>query len=377
MVIEPLSLIFFRVPSCAAAGTATARVRAARISVIGRVMSVFSLWAVRAGGWMGRLHDSTGVPRSLSKRRRPTARRQNASGGLEFGLFLQKERDMSQVATRIEHDLLGDRAVPADAYYGIHTLRALENFRITDTEIAIYPDLVRALACVKQAAALANNALGLLPDGKADAIVRACEEVREGRLLHQFVVDVIQGGAGTSTNMNANEVIANRGLELLGHERGEYRHLHPVEDVNMSQSTNDVYPTAVKVALHFAIDRLGASMQELRRAFKAKAIEFADVLKTGRTQLQDAVPMTLGQEFDAFHATLKEDIDRLKEAAALFREVNLGATAIGTGITADPRYAALAVEELARVSGEPIVLAPNLIEATSDMGAFVLFSGVL
>jgi len=214
---------------------------------------------------------------------------------------------MSQAQTRIEHDLLGDRAVPADAYYGIHTLRALENFRITGTAISIYAELVRALACVKQAAALANNALGLLPDDKADAIARACEEIREGKLLDQFVVDVIQGGAGTSTNMNANEVIANRGLELLGHARGEYRHLHPVEDVNMSQSTNDVYPTAVKVALHFAIDRLGASMQELRRAFGAKAQEFTDVLKMGRTQLQDAVPMTLGQEFTTYAVMLEED----------------------------------------------------------------------
>src|SRR2546429_7321655 len=214
---------------------------------------------------MGRLHDSTGVPRSLSKRRRPAARRQNASGGLEFGLFLQKERDMSHVATRIEHDLLGDRAVPADAYYGIHTLRALENFRITDTEIAIYPDLVRALACVKQAAALANHALGLLPDGKADAIVRACEEVREGRLLDQFVVDVIQGGAGTSTNMNANEVIANRGLELLARPKGDYHFLHPNEHVNMSQSTNDVYPTALKLAAYSGIMRLVDAMAVLRQ----------------------------------------------------------------------------------------------------------------
>src|SRR6266478_98385 len=263
MVIEPLSLIFFRVPSCAAAGTAMARARAARIRVIGRVMS-FSL---RVGGWWGRLQDSTGVPRPLSKEQRRPA-------GLEFDLCLQKDRDMSQAPTRIEHDLLGDRAVPADAYYGIHTLRALENFRITGTAISIYPELVRALACVKQAAALANNGLGLLTDDKADAIARACEEIREGKLLDQFVVDVIQGGAGTSTNMNANEVIANRGLELLGHGRGEYRYLHPVEDVNMSQSTNDVYPTAVKVALHFAIGRLGAAMQKLRRAFEAKAQEF-------------------------------------------------------------------------------------------------------
>ena len=284
---------------------------------------------------------------------------------------------MSQAPTRIEHDLLGDRAVPADAYYGIHTLRALENFPITGTAISIYPDLVRALACVKQAAALANSALGLLPDGKADAIARACEEIREGKLLDQFAVDVIQGGAGTSTNMNANEVIANRGLELLGRKRGEYRHLHPVEDVNMSQSTNDVYPTAVKVALHFAIDRLGVSMQALRLAFGAKAQEFTDVLKMGRTQLQDAVPMTLGQEFTTYAVMLQEDEERLKEAALLITEINLGATAIGTGINAHPDYAALVCQRLADIAGIRLVTASNLVEATQDAGAFVQLSGVL
>ncbi|TMH50830.1 MAG: aspartate ammonia-lyase [Betaproteobacteria bacterium] len=284
---------------------------------------------------------------------------------------------MSQAATRIEHDLLGDRAVPADAYYGIHTLRALENFPITGTAISIYPDLVRALACVKQAAALANNALGLLPDDKADAIARACEEIRGGKLLDPFVVDVIQGGAGTSTNMNANEVIANRALELLGHARGEYRYLHPVEDVNMSQSTNDVYPTSVKVALHFAIDRLGAAMQELRRAFDAKAQEFADVLKMGRTQLQDAVPMTLGQELSTYAVMLQEDEERLREAALLITEINLGATAIGTGINAHPAYAALVCQRLADITGIRLVTAPNLVEATQDAGAYVQLSGVL
>ncbi|TMH78183.1 MAG: aspartate ammonia-lyase [Betaproteobacteria bacterium] len=284
---------------------------------------------------------------------------------------------MSQVATRIEHDLLGDRAVPAEAYYGIHTLRALENFRITGTAISIYPDLVRALACVKQAAALANNALGLLPDDKAGAIARACEEIREGELLDQFLVDVVQGGAGTSTNMNANEVIANRALELLGHKRGGYQHLHPVEDVNMSQSTNDVYPTAVKVALHFAIDRLGAAMQELRRAFEAKAHEFGDVLKMGRTQLQDAVPMTLGQELSTYAVMLQEDEERLREAALLITEINLGATAIGTGINAHPEYAALVCQQLADITGIRLVTAPNLVEATQDAGAYVQLSGVL
>src|SRR5438094_1366794 len=184
---------------------------------------------------------------------------------------------MSQAPTRIEHDLLGDRAVPADAYYGIHTLRALENFPITGTAISIYPDLIRALACVKQAAALANNALGLLPDDKADAIARACEEIREAKLLDQFVVDVIQGGAGTSTNMNANEVICNRALELLGHARGEYQHLHPLDHVNMSQSTNDVYPTAIKLALQFGIKRLAAEMRGLRSSFHQKSVEFESV----------------------------------------------------------------------------------------------------
>src|SRR2546421_6966843 len=284
---------------------------------------------------------------------------------------------MNQVATRIEHDLLGDRAVPAGVYYGIHTLRALENFRITGTTISIYPDLVRSLACVKQAAALANNALGLLPDDKAGAIERACEEIREGKLLDQFLVDVIQGGAGTSTNMNANEVIANRALELLGHQRGEYRYLHPVEDVNMSQSTNDVYPTAVKVALHFAIDRLGAAMQELRRAFGAKAREFADVLKMGRTQLQDAVPMTLGQELSTYAVMLEEDEERLREAALLITEINLGATAIGTGINAHSDYAALVCQRLAELTRIRLVTAPNLVEATQDAGAYVQLSGVL
>src|SRR6266704_556839 len=213
---------------------------------------------------------------------------------------------MSQAPVRIEHDLLGERAVPAEAYYGIHTLRALENFPITGTSISIYPELVRALACVKQAAALANGALGLLSDEKAQAIARACEQIREGELLEEFVVDVIQGGAGTSTNMNANEVIANRALELLGHARGEYGFLRPVDDV---------YPTAVKIALHFAIDRLAAAMRELRLAFDEKAREFADVLKMGRTQLQDAVPMTLGQEFSTYAVMLEEDEARLKAAA--------------------------------------------------------------
>ncbi len=279
--------------------------------------------------------------------------------------------------TRLEHDLLGDREVPADAYYGVHTLRAVENFPITGTPIGHYPDLVRALADIKTAAARANQELGLLSAERADAIVAACREIRAGALLDHFVVDVIQGGAGTSTNMNANEVIANRALEILGHARGAYTHLHPNEHVNMSQSTNDVYPTALKLATYTGIFRLVEAMGYLRAAFQRKADEFADVLKMGRTQLQDAVPMTLGQEFSTYAVMLAEDEERLKEAALLIREINLGATAIGTGINAHPDYAPLVCRRLAEISGVPVVTAPNLIEATQDCGSFVQLSGVL
>jgi aspartate ammonia-lyase len=278
---------------------------------------------------------------------------------------------------RIEHDLIGDRAVPADAYYGVHTLRALENFAITGTAISIYPDLVVAYACVKQAAAIANSELGLLDDKRAMAIRLACEEVREGKLLDQFVVDVIQGGAGTSTNMNANEVIANRALELFGRQKGEYQQLHPLDHVNLSQSTNDTYPTAVKLALQFGIKRLGLELNYLKTTFEAKAREFDGVLKVGRTQLQDAVPMTLGQEFSAYAVMIGEDQQRLLEAASLIREINLGATAIGTGINAHPDYAALVTKRLSEVSGVEFIVSPNLVEATQDAGSFVQLSGVL
>lgn len=278
---------------------------------------------------------------------------------------------------RMEHDLLGEREVPMDAYYGVHTLRALENFPISGIPISTYPNMIRALACVKQACALANNELELLDERKTDAIVNACEEIRAGKLHSQFAVDVIQGGAGTSTNMNANEVIANRALELLGFARGEYKQIHPLEHVNMSQSTNDVYPTAIKVALYFEIDELIAAMEILRIAFADKATEFKDILKMGRTQLQDAVPMTLGQEFSTYAVMLEEDQQRLREAASLIREINLGATAIGTGINAHPDYAALARKHLSEVTGIPYITAGNLVEATQDAGAFVQLSGVL
>ena len=284
---------------------------------------------------------------------------------------------MNTPSTRSEHDLLGDRDVPAEAYYGVHTLRAVENFPITGTPISVYPELVQALASIKQAAALANHELGLLDSTRCNAIVAACEELRQGRLHEQFVVDVIQGGAGTSTNMNANEVIANRALELLGHRKGEYQHLHPNEHVNIGQSTNDVYPSALKVATYHGILGLVDAMAYLRAAFEAKAEEFAGVLKMGRTQLQDAVPMTLGQEFSTYAVMLGEDELRLREAVSLLCELNLGATAIGTGITAHPQYAPLVMKKLCEITGLPLVTAANLIEATQDCGGFVQLSGVL
>jgi aspartate ammonia-lyase len=279
--------------------------------------------------------------------------------------------------TRTEHDLLGDRQVPAEAYYGVHTLRARENFAISGIPISTRPEFVRALAAVKQAAAMANRDLGLLAPDLAEAIVAACREVRAGHLHEQFVVDVIQGGAGTSTNMNANEVIANRALELLGHPRGDYRRLHPLGHVNMSQSTNDVYPTAFKVALAVSIRRLRAAMLRLAAQFGARAVDFADIVKIGRTQLQDAVPMTLGQEFGAFAVMIGEDADRLAETEILISEINLGGTAIGTGINAHPEYAERACRHLRELVDLPLTTAVDLVEATQDVGVFVHVSGVL
>src|SRR5512143_3770672 len=278
--------------------------------------------------------------------------------------------------TRIEHDMLGEREVPADRYFGIQTLRATENFAITGITIAHYPRLVKSLAYIKKAAALTNRELGLLDPKIADAICRACDDILAGSLLDEFVVDVIQGGAGTSTNMNANEVIANRALELLGHEKGRYDVLHPLNHVNMSQSTNDVYPTALRLTLSQKLDGLMQEMEHLREAFSGKAAEFADVIKMGRTQLQDAVPMTLGQEFGAWSLMVSEDIQRVREAQALIREINMGATAIGTGLNAHPDYAALVTQKLRELSGVPVIMSQNLVEATRDAGAYVQLSGV-
>ena len=278
---------------------------------------------------------------------------------------------------RLEHDLLGERQVPADRYFGIQTLRATENFNITGIPISHYPRLVKSLAYIKKAAALTNRELDLLDQQLADAIARACDDLLAGSLLEEFVVDVIQGGAGTSTNMNANEVIANRALELLGHEKGEYEVLHPLNHVNMSQSTNDVYPTALRLTLSQKLDGLMDEMTHLRDAFSRKVDEFADVIKMGRTQLQDAVPMTLGQEFGAWALMITEDIQRVREAQSLIREINMGATAIGTGLNAHPDYARLVTEKLRQLTGIPVVSSENLVEATQDTGAYVQLSGVL
>ena len=284
---------------------------------------------------------------------------------------------MNQRSHRHESDFLGTRDIPADAYWGVHTARAVENFPISGQTLSCMPELIRALAVVKKAAARANVEFGVLDAERAQFIERACDELFAGKLHEQFVVDVIQGGAGTSTNMNANEVIANRALELMGEPRGRYERLHPNDHVNASQSTNDVYPTALRVAAWFGIAGLLEAMAALRQAFERKAAEFADVLKIGRTQLQDAVPMTLGQEFGAYAIMLGEDEARLAEARALLTEVNLGATAVGTGINAPLGYAERVVAILAQVSGVPLVRAANLVEATQDAGAFVQLSGVL
>lgn len=278
---------------------------------------------------------------------------------------------------RIERDSIGELAVPARAYYGVHTARAMANFRITGQAMGSYPALISALAAVKQAACQANRDLGLLDAARASAIVAACTEIRNGELLDQFPIDPIQGGAGTSSNMNANEVIANRALEILGFAPGDHAELDPLTHVNLGQSTNDVYPTAIKLCLVTYIRELIGALGRLAESCDRKSIEFADVIKMGRTQLQDAVPMTLGQEFGTYATMVREDCERLAEGALLLLECNLGGTAIGTGINGHPDYPELACRHLREISGEPISLAANPIEATQDCGAFVQVSGIL
>jgi aspartate ammonia-lyase len=279
--------------------------------------------------------------------------------------------------TRTEKDSIGEMEIPADADYGIQTARAVENFPITGITLSHFPELIESLAMVKKAAALANRDFGKLAPQIAAAIVSACDLIIAGDGHEHFVVDMLQGGAGTSTNMNANEVIANIALKLLGRPRGDYAAVNPNDHVNLSQSTNDVYPTAVRLTVLRACPELIQCQRLLKDALMAKALEFDDVIKVGRTQLMDAVPMRLGSEFRAFAVTIGEDIDRLGEFGALLREVNLGGTAIGTGINAPQGYSERVIRNLAEVSGVPLVPAADLIEATSDLGAFVTFSSVL
>src|SRR5271165_3882975 len=280
-------------------------------------------------------------------------------------------------ATRIEKDFLGEREIPADAYYGVQTQRGRDNFHITGIPMSLEPCFVRAFGYVKKAAALANRDLGVVDARVADAIAAACDKLIADEMREQFVTDFIQGGAGTSTNMNANEVIANVALELLGHKKGEYEYVSPNDHVNFGQSTNDVYPTAFRLALILRLAGYIEALNRLQQAFFAKGKEFDRVLKMGRTHLQDAVPMSLGQEFHGWGTTIEEEVQRITEVVKLLHEINLGATAIGTTVTAAPGYPELATKYLSELTGTQFILAGDLIEATSDTGAYVLLSGVL
>ena len=278
---------------------------------------------------------------------------------------------------RIEHDFLGDKEVPDTAYYGVQTVRAKENFRITGVPTWVEPYFVAAFGYVKKAAALANRDLGVLEPGIADAIIHACDRVISGELRREFITDWIQGGAGTSVNMNANEVIANAALEYLGHARGEYQHVHPNDHVNFGQSTNDVFPTALRLALILRLSSYSGALAQLQEAFVRKGEEFREVLKMGRTHLQDAVPMSMGEEFNGWGTTIGEEVQRIAESRKLLHEINLGATAIGTSVTAPPGYPQLATTYLSKLTGLDFILAHDLVEATSDTGVFVQLSGVL
>jgi len=280
-------------------------------------------------------------------------------------------------ATRTEKDLLGEKQIPADAYYGVQTMRALENFRISGVKTNFYPDYVRAYAMVKLAAARANNDVGRMSKEKLDAIEKACKAVMDGKYHDQFLTDLYQGGAGTSANMNANEVLANIALEMSGHKKGEYQFVEPHDDLNMGQSTNDVYPTAIHVALLLHNDKVIKEAKALSASFHKKGDDFKNILKMGRTEGQDAVPMTVGQEFHGFGNQLDAAIDVLQKSEAYLCEVNMGATAIGTGITASPGYAEKCAQRLAEITGKPIVLAHDLVAATSSMQAFVMYSSAL
>lgn len=278
---------------------------------------------------------------------------------------------------RIESDLLGDVEVPENVLYGVQTLRGIENFEISKFHLYDYPEFVKGLGITKLGAAMANHELGLLTDEQYEAIAQACRELIDGEHLDQFPVDMIQGGAGTSTNMNANEVIANRALELMGHKRGEYQYCSPNDHVNRSQSTNDAYPTAIHIGMYMAHLRFKRHYGELIEAFRRKAVEFKDIIKIGRTQLEDAVPMTLGQTFSGFASILEDEIRHLDEAAADFLTINMGATAIGTGICAEPGYAEKCTAAIAGITGWNITLAADLVGITSDTSCMVGYSSAL
>lgn len=278
---------------------------------------------------------------------------------------------------RNESDLLGTLQVPANAYYGVQTQRAIENFKISGQLLSSYPFFIHGLAMVKKAAAKTNYELGLLDEQLYRKIAESCDDLMAGKFHEQFPIDMIQGGAGTSVNMNANEVIANIVLEKMGKQKGDYQFCSPNDHINLSQSTNDAYPTAIKMALLHMNNDLVGKLKKIITAFRQKGVEFQDVIKMGRTQLQDAVPMTLGQEFEAYAATLEEDISKLNANAHLFVEINMGATAIGTGLNAPVGYAKLCAKNLAKISGFAIVSAPNLVEATPDTGSYVIYSSAM
>jgi aspartate ammonia-lyase len=278
---------------------------------------------------------------------------------------------------RVEHDSLGDRQIPDNAYYGVQASRAQENFPFNTHTIEHFPNFIVAYAYVKKAAALANSELGILAKDKMKAIVEACDEIIAGKLHDQFIVDMIQGGAGTSTNMNVNEVIANRGLEIMGHKKGEYQYLHPNDDVNLSQSTNDNYPSAAKLAVLIGMKDTLKNLGELKAALEAKSTEFKDVIKMGRTEMQDAVPVTLGQEFSGFADTLGEAMAQIEQADAAFCKVNMGGTAIGTGLNSPPKYSALVIKKMAELTGFPFVAAHDLVGASSDGAGYIQMSGAM
>lgn len=284
---------------------------------------------------------------------------------------------MTTKQMRLESDLIGTREIPESALYGVQTLRGIENFPISNFHLCNYPLFINGLAITKMAAAKANHSLGLLTDEQAKAIEQACQEILDGKHHEQFPVDMIQGGAGTTTNMNANEVIANRALELMGHKRGEYKYCSPNDHVNCSQSTNDAYPTAIHVGLYYKHLDFVPHLKNLIESLRNKAQEFAHVIKMGRTQLQDAVPMTLGQTFNGFASILQDELKHLDEAAADFLVVNMGATAIGTGICAEPEYSGKCVEAMREITGLDFKLSGDLVGATSDTSCMVGYSSAL